>query len=181
MTIGRLGLRILLRVLVVAALLCPAAVANSRAGNRHASRGRAAPCAVPRGWKVVVSNAQVVVILHQPTYPIQQYRYCNYARSGQGFRLFAWHDDSHYLGGYAIYTTVLGLARAYLLYQSTTYVDSPYCNGTGNPARSSQTYVLDTGLGITKTVPQGSGEITSALLSPTGLVASIVNGGKGLT
>ena len=51
-------------------------------------------CGVPAGWKVVARDAQVVVILKQPSYPIQEYRYCDYTRSSLGFQLLVRNDDS---------------------------------------------------------------------------------------
>jgi hypothetical protein len=129
-------------------------------------------CAVPAGWQVVASDAQVVVIEDQPSYPIQTYRYCNYAKSALGFQLLVSNDDSHFLGGEATYSTIDGVALAFILYHSTTEVDSPGCNGVGSG--DSTVYGFDTTSGNTMSLSQGPGDITAAGVSPPGVGAWIL-------
>jgi hypothetical protein len=129
-------------------------------------------CAVPAGWKVVASDAEVVVVLKQPDLPIQEYRYCNYAHASLGFQLLARNDDSHFLAGAATYSTVDGVALSYVLYDSVFRVDSPGCGGLGAP---SDVYALDTSSGRIEHLWQGSGQVASASLAPTGVGAWLVN------
>jgi hypothetical protein len=133
------------------------------------------PCAVPQGWQTVASDPQVIVILHQPDNPIQEFRYCNYANSSRGFQLLVRNDDGNFLGGEATYSTVDGVALSYILYHSTTVVDSPECNALGLPAESSTVYAVDTTSGKTASLDQGGGGIASALLSPPGVGAWILS------
>ena len=73
------------------------------------------PCAVPSGWKVVASDAQVVAVLHQPDYPIQEYRYLNDAHSSLGFQLLVRNDDRRVAGWRGDALTVDGVVSSYLL------------------------------------------------------------------
>jgi hypothetical protein len=131
------------------------------------------PCAVPAGWKVVASDAQVVVVLRQPDYAIQEYRYCNYAQSSLGFQVLVRNDDSGVLGGEATFSNVDGVALSYLLYHSGTTVDSPACGGP--KISTSDVYAVDTSSGRSEHLWQGPGEIASASLAPTGVGAWLVN------
>ncbi len=90
------------------------------------------PCAVSAGWKVVARDSQVVVVLKQPDYPIEEYRYCSYAHAAQGFQLLSHNDDSALLGGEARFSTVDGVALSYLLYHSGTTADSPVAEDQGS-------------------------------------------------
>ena len=127
------------------------------------------PCAVPAGWKVVASDSQVVVVLHQPEYPIQEYRYCNYAHPSLGFQVLVRNDDCCALGGQATFSNVDGVAHSSLLYHSGTTYDSPICGGVN--IGSSNVYAVDTSSGHSEHLWQGGGEIVSALLAPTGVGA----------
>lgn len=131
------------------------------------------PCAVPAGWKVVARDPQVVVVLNQPDYPIQEYRYCNYAHSSLGFQLLVRNDDGGLLGGEATLTTVDGVALSYLLYDSGTTVDNPVCGGPH--ISTSDVYAVDTSSGHSEHLWQGPGKIASASLAPTGVGAWLVN------
>lgn len=131
------------------------------------------PCIVAAGWKVVASDAQVVVVLNQPDWPIQEYRYCNYAHSALGFQLLAHNDDGPLLGGQATLTTVDAVALSYLVYDSGTTVDSPICGGPR--IVTSDVYALDTNSGRSEHLWQGSGKVASASLAPTGVGAWLIN------
>ena len=130
-------------------------------------------CAVPAGWKVVASDAQVVVILEQPDWPIQEYRYCNYAQSSLGFELLVRNDDGALLGGTATLSTVDGVALSYLVYDSGSTVDDPTCGGPR--IVSSDLYALDTSSGRSEHLWEGSGKVASASVAPTGVGAWLVN------
>ncbi|MBV8935009.1 MAG: hypothetical protein JO168_25215 [Solirubrobacterales bacterium] len=126
-------------------------------------------CAVPAGWQVVASDAQVVVIEDQPSNPIQEYRYCNYARSALGFQLLVRNDRNPA----TTVSTVDGVALGYILYHSLDVFDSPTCGGDPNLG-SSAVYGVDTTSGHTMRLFHGGGAITAAGLSPPGVGAWIV-------
>ena len=132
-----------------------------------------AACAVPAGWQVVASDAEVVVILYQSD-PMQEYRYCDYAEPSRGFELLV-HNDSCDLEVTVTCSTVDGVALSYILYHSSTAVDSPACGGP-NPTTdgTSTVYAVDTTSGNMVTLAQGQGGITSAQLSPPGVGAWIL-------
>ena len=127
-------------------------------------------CVVPKGWQVVVRDAQVVVILYQADL-MQEYRYCNYAYYRRGFRLLV-RGDEHCCS--ATSPRVDGVFLSDLLYHLTTSVDSPECNSRGEPVASSTVYAVDTRTGHTESVSEDAGAITSALFSPAGVGAWIV-------
>lgn len=130
-------------------------------------------CAVPAGWHSVASDADLIVIRGQD--PSGEYRYCNYAQPSRGFQLLARDEFCGVIGPPETCSTIDGVALSYILYHTSTAVDSPACGGP-NPTRdgSSTVYAVDTSSGKTVTLAQGAGGITSAGLSQPGVGAWIL-------
>lgn len=131
------------------------------------------PCALPAGSTLVASDAQLVVAASAVSDYVQEIRYCNIAQASLGFRLLAQNNSAAELGGSTTITTVDGVAGANLLYHTGGTVDSPACGGV--QIVSSAMDVLNTSSGATQQLWQGSGEITSASLAPTGVGAWLVD------
>jgi hypothetical protein len=130
-------------------------------------------CAVPAGWQSVASDADLVVIREQD--PSGEYRYCDYAQPSRGFQFLARDEFCGVIGPSETCSTIDGVALSYILYHTSTAVDSPACGGP-NPTRdgSSAVFAVDTTSGKTVTLVQGAGGITSAGLSPPGVGAWIL-------
>lgn len=125
-------------------------------------------CAIPPGSHGVASDAELVVIFDG-----QEYRYCAYSEPTRGFQSLVRNESC---GIFAISTTcatIVGVARSEILYYTTTFVDSPYCDGVGTPIFNSTVYAVDAASGRAVTLDDGGGTIRSAALSPSGVGAWI--------
>ncbi|MFL5829067.1 MAG: hypothetical protein ACJ76X_04050 [Solirubrobacteraceae bacterium] len=125
-------------------------------------------CAVPAGSQAVASDAEVIVIFDG-----QEYRYCAYSEPSRGFQFLARNESCRSIAMSETCATIVGVARSDILYYTTTFFDSPYCNSLGTPVVNSSVYAVDVASGSTVTLDEGGGSIVSAELSPTGVGAWI--------
>jgi hypothetical protein len=141
---------------------------------RPPSSAPAPPCSVPAGWHAVAGDADLIVILENQTDPTQEYRYCRYAEPSRGFRLLV-KSDSCDLAGTDTCSKIDGVALSYVLYDTSTAVDSPACGGP-NPVKdgSSTIYAFNAASRTTVMLAQGQGGITSAGLTPPGVAVWIL-------